>query len=72
MTEETREHNKRARGLWTLAMVNVAIWAIAMIAMVFLIQKSPAAKGLYPILASGTGVGIAMISVLAKFQKKDE
>ena len=72
MTEKTVEHNKRARGLWILAMVNVGIWAIAMIAMVFLIQKSPAAKGLYPILGGGIGVGIALISAIAKFQKKDE
>lgn len=41
------------RLMYILSMVNVGIWAIAMIAMVILMQDSPGVKGLYPILGGG-------------------
>ena len=47
-------------------MVNVGIWAIAMIALVFIIDDYPGAKGMYPILAGGTAVGIALISTIGR------
>jgi len=68
MKEETGNRNGRTRGLWVLAMVNVGIWAVAMIALVFVMQRSPAVKGLFPILASGSAVGIALISAAAKLR----
>ena len=52
--------------MYTLAMVNVSIWAIAIVGMVFLMQDAPHAKGLFPILAGGTAVGVALISVISK------
>jgi hypothetical protein len=54
------------RTVYVLAIVNVSIWAIAMIAMVFLIQTSASAKGLYPILGGGIAVGIALLSKISK------
>lgn len=58
--------NKKAASV--LAMVNVVIWAIAIIAMVFLIQDTPSAKGLFPILGGGVAVGISLISTISKLE----
>jgi len=68
MEKETVNLSSRARALWIMAMVNVSIWAIAIIAMVFVMQHSPGAKKLFPILASGSAVGIAMISSIGKLR----
>ena len=60
------DDNKRAAS--TLAKVNLGIWAIAMIAMVFLIQDAPSAKRLFPILGGGIAVGILLISAVSKLE----
>ena len=54
------------RGASILAIVNVGIWAVSLIALAFVIHHSPGAKKLFPILAGGAAVGIALISVVAK------
>ena len=66
MAENTGNVSDRSRSLHTLAMVNTAIWAISIIALVFVIQRAPSAKGLFVILAGGTGVSISLLSVLGK------
>ena len=66
MAEDTGRATDRSRSLYTLAMVNTAIWAISIIALVFVIQRAPSAKGLFVILAGGTGVSISLLSVLGK------
>ncbi len=53
---------KRDRALFTLAMVNSAIWALAIVTLVFVIQRAPSAKGLFVIMACGTAVSVALIS----------
>jgi hypothetical protein len=63
---DTGKVTQHSRGLYTLAMVNTAIWAIAIIALVFLIQRAPSAKGLFVILAGGTGVSISLLAMLGK------
>ncbi len=68
MADETKSREKRARGLWVLANVNVVIWAIAIIAMVFVMQHSPGAKKMFPILAGGVAVGVSLISASAKLR----
>jgi len=68
MEKENSEVKKAKRSMYILAMVNVGIWAIAIIAMVFLIQHSPIIKRIFPILVAGTGVGIALISSIAKLK----
>lgn len=47
-------------------MVNVGIWAVALIVMVLMMRFCPGVKKLYPILAGGSAVGIALISVVSK------
>ena len=54
------------RATYILAMVNVGIWAISIIALVFLIQRFPGARGMFPILAGGIAVGVTLISVTQK------
>ena len=66
--EDNNNNIKRMRSLWILAIVNSVIWAISLIALVFVIQHSPGAKNLYPILISGTAVSIILFSVLFKKQ----
>ncbi len=53
-----------ARSLFTLAMVNAGVWAVALIAFVFVVQRCPAAKGLLPILAGGSAVATMLISTI--------
>ena len=54
------------KSTYVLAMVNVGIWAIAMIAMIFLIQDAPSAKGLFPILGGGVAVGLLLIAKISR------
>lgn len=53
MTEEKSERDRKRRSMYTLAMV-------------FLMQDAPSAKKLFPILAGGTAVGVALISVISQ------
>ena len=69
MAEETGKTGKvadRIRGLYTLAMVNAGIWAISIIALVFVIQRAPSAKGLFVILAGGVAVSVSLLAALGK------
>lgn len=66
MTEEAGSSGNRASRPWILAMVNVGIWAISLISMVFLMRHCPGVRKLYPILAGGTVVGIVLFSMLLK------
>lgn len=66
MTKDTGDRNKRVSNLWMLAMVNSGIWAISIIALVFVMQRSPGAKGLFPILGGGAAVSTALLSSLLK------
>ena len=63
MTDKALDgRGKQGRSLSVLAFVNAAIWAISLIAPVFVIQRCPSAKGLFPILAGGSAVAILLIS----------
>lgn len=64
MTKET----KKIEGLRKLAMVNSGIWAISIIALIFVIQESPEVKGLFTILAGGTAVSTILLSALNKYR----
>ena len=66
MSDQRGNTKASARGLYTLAMVNTGIWALAIAALVFVIQRAPSAKGLYVILAGGTAVSIALVSRLRR------
>ncbi len=60
---------KQIKGLYTLAMVNVGIWALALIALVVLLEGKGHLRGLYVILAGGTVVGIQLIAGVAKLKQ---
>jgi len=66
LADQAKAQSSIARSLMTLAMVNAGIWAISIIALVFVIQHSPAAKGLFPILGGGTAVAVSMISLVTR------
>ena len=58
------------KGLYTAAMANVGLWAIAMIALVVLLQKGGNIKGMFVIFAGGAAVGIQIIAAIAKLRKE--
>jgi len=60
--------SKHLKGLYMVAMVNVGIWTIAMIALAILLQKGGNLKGMVVILVSGAGVGIQIISRLSRLK----
>ena len=62
------ESSDSKRSAYILAMVNVGIWAIALIALVFLMQDFPGVKRMYPILGGGVAVGIALIGTISKLK----
>ena len=59
------EMDKKKKGLYTLAMVNVGIWAMSLIALVILLSGNGNLKGMYVILAGGTAVAISLISSIS-------
>ena len=61
--------SKPLKVLYTAAMVNVIIWAIALIALVILLQKGGNLKGMYVILTGGIAVGIQIIALASKLSE---
>jgi hypothetical protein len=59
---------KQKRSMYILAMINVGIWAVSVIGMVFLIQDAPNVKMLFPILGGGISVGVVLISTISKLK----
>ena len=62
------EMSKQKKGLTTLAMVNAGIWAISMVALVILLEKGGNLKGMFVILAGGSGVAIQLISQISRIE----
>ena len=62
------EPGKQKKGLYTLAIVNVGIWAISLIALVILLQGGGNLKGMYVILAGGTAIGIQIMASVSKLK----
>jgi hypothetical protein len=60
------DRSKRRRALYTLAMVNVAIWAIGLIALVIVLERGSSPRGMFVILAAGAAVGTQLIATVAK------
>ena len=65
---QNNELSKQKKGLYTLALVNVSIWAISLIALVILLSGNGNLKGMYVILAGGTAVAIQIIAVISKIK----
>lgn len=68
MDDTSNTLEKQKRSMYILAMVNVGIWAISIIGMVFLMDHSPNVKMLFPILGGGIAVGVALISTISKLK----
>ena len=51
-------------------MVNIGIWAIALIALVILLQGKGNLKGMFVILAGGIAVGIQIIALVSSLKNK--
>lgn len=62
------EMSKQKKGLTALAMVNAGIWAISMVALVILLEKGGNLKGMFVILAGGSGVAIQLISQISRIE----
>ena len=63
---DAEEQSKHAKSLRLMTLLNMGVWAISLIALIFVMQHSPAASGMFPILAGGAAVGIATISAASK------
>ena len=63
------EQNKNLHSLLILSYVNVIIWAIAIIAMVFLMKDFSGVKKLFPILCGGIAIGVSILSIAGKIKK---
>lgn len=64
------ELNKQIKGLYSVAMVNIGIWVIAMIALIILLEKGGNLKGMFVIFISGAGIGVQIISRLSKLKNE--
>jgi len=66
MVTENSELDRIIHSMYILAMVNVGIWAISIIAIIFMMQASPIVKRLLPTLIGGFGVGGALIATISR------
>jgi len=62
------EIGKGKKALRILSMVNAGIWAIALIALVVLLEKGGNLKGMYVILSGGVVVSIQLIAGISKLK----
>jgi uncharacterized membrane protein YpjA len=60
--------SKQIKRLYTLAIVNSGIWAIAMVALVILLEGHGNLKGMFVILAGGTAVAIQLIAAISRLK----
>jgi hypothetical protein len=56
MADETRGRKGEASRLFTLALVNGVMWGLCMIGLIFVMHRSPSAKGLFVTMAVGVVV----------------
>ena len=69
MTGMNQEREKLGKSMYTLALVNAVIWALAIIAMVVVMERGGPVRGMFPILAGGVAVGVAQISTIQRFRR---
>ena len=69
MGEDKNKPGKDLKALYTVAMVNVTIYALGLIALVFILENGGNVKGMYVILASGVAIGIQIIALISKLKK---
>jgi len=64
--------SKDLKMLNAVALANIAIWTIGLIALVFILQKGGNTKGLFVILVSGMAVGIQILTRISKLKKNND
>ena len=69
---EKNKLSKDLKAIYIVAMVNVGIWAIGIIALVFLLENGGNIKGMFVILASGVAVGIQIIAAISKLKNNQK
>jgi len=63
---ETNSRKTLSRALFMAALANEALWALSVIALIFVIRRCPSAKGLFVILAAGLVAASAITAALPK------
>ena len=63
MPGEEQNTARLTRSLTILTAVNLGIWAIALVALVIMLEKGTSPRGMYAILAGGVAVGIQQLAV---------
>lgn len=66
MSSPSDNQLRAIRTMRVLAFSNAFIWVIALIGLVIVISRDPAAKGLFPILAAGCAVGMGVLTALPR------
>ena len=65
---ESEEIGRRVKRVQTLAMVNVGIWVISIVALVVLLEGNGNLRGLYVVLGGGTAVALQLLSLTSKWR----
>ena len=63
---ETKSRRDAARWFYRAALANATLWMLSVVALIFVMQRSPAVGGLFMILAGGTAVGRALVAFAPK------
>ncbi len=63
---ETTRREKLVNTLYIAALTNALLWALSIIALIFVIQRCSSAKGLFVILAGGVAAASTIIAVVRK------
>jgi len=69
VVDNDQEREKFTSRMLLLARVNVVIWVISIIALIFVISNTSMAKGMFPILASGIAIGVQLTSMTERNKK---
>lgn len=56
------------RPLRTLALANGLVWALSIIALIVVLEKSSSPKGMFVLLAGGLALGVGLLSAVTKAQ----
>jgi hypothetical protein len=64
--DEANSRRTLSRTLSMAALANAVLWALSIIALIFVMQRCPSAKGLFVILAAGLATASALVAVAGK------
>jgi hypothetical protein len=64
--DESSSRKRLAHTLYMAALSNAVLWALSIIALIFVVRRCPSARGLFVILAGGVAAASAIIALLRK------